>query len=178
MLLRLLGWRISGTLPDHPRLVVIVAPHTSNWDFFIGLATRFTLELEVAWLGKHTLFLGPWAPLLRQLGGIPVNREAPQGLLPELIRRLNSSQRFLVALAPEGTRRKVARWKSGFHVIARQTGALIVPVALDYGCKEVRFGPPLQPSVDIEADMGVLRAFYAGVTPRHPENFERNFERI
>ena len=172
-MLSLLGWRIAGGLPDQPRLVLIVAPHTSNWDFFIGLAVRFTLGLEVTWLGKHTLFLGPWAPLLRRLGGIPVNRKAPQGLLPELVRKLNGRRSFLLALAPEGTRSKVARWKSGFHVIARQTGALIVPVALDYGPKEVRFGQPLAPSADFAADMGRLQAFYAGVTPRHPEYFER-----
>ena len=173
LLLSLLGWRIAGALPDQPRLVMIVAPHTSNWDFIVGLAVRWALDLEVGWLGKHTLFIGPWAPLLRRIGGIPVNRRAPQGLLAELIRRLNGQDRFLLALAPEGTRGRVARWKSGFHVIARQTGALIVPVALDYGSRELRFGPPLEPSADFDRDLARLAGFYAGVTARHPENFER-----
>jgi 1-acyl-sn-glycerol-3-phosphate acyltransferase len=169
--LALLGWRIAGTLPDLPRLVIIVAPHTSNWDFFIGVGVQLALGLDGCWLGKHTLFLGPWAPLLRWLGGIPVNRGAPQGLLPELVRRLNSRERFLLALAPEGTRRKTERWKSGFHAIALQTRAPIVPVALDYGPHEVRFGPTFNPTADFEADLAKLQEFYCDVVPRHPENF-------
>ena len=169
--LRLLGWRISGALPELPRLVVIVAPHTSNWDFFIGLGVKLALGLDVAWLGKHTLFLGPWAPLLRWLGGIPVNRAAPQGLIPELVRCLRSRERFLLALAPEGTRSKVVRWKSGFHAIAVQAGVPVVPVALDYGPREVRFGTPFMPTADFEADLAVLLRFYDGVVARHPGNF-------
>lgn len=171
--LRLLGWRIAGALPSQERVVAIVAPHTSNWDFFIALATQLALGLDVSWLGKHTLFLGPWAPLLRWLGGIPVNRRAPQGLIPELIRRLGRRERFLLALAPEGTRSRVSRWKSGFHIIARATGAVIVPVALDFAPREVRFGPAFTPSDDFAADLATLQSFYAGVTPRHPDNFER-----
>jgi 1-acyl-sn-glycerol-3-phosphate acyltransferase len=173
LLLRGFGWHLAGMLPEHPRLVVIVAPHTSNWDFFIGLATKLALGLDVTWLGKHTLFLGPWAPLLRWLGGIPVNRRAPQGLLPELIARLKGRSNFLLALAPEGTRSRVSRWKSGFHVIALETGALIAPVALDFPSREVRFGPAFTPSVDFAADLRQLQRFYADVTPRHPDNFER-----
>jgi len=156
-----------------PRLVIIVAPHTSNWDFFVAISVQLALGLDVCWLGKHTLFLGPWAPLLRWLGGIPVKRAAPQGLLEGLVRRLNDRERFLLALAPEGTRRRIERWKSGFHVIARKTGAAIVPVALDFGPREVRFGPPLAASADYAADLRQLHDFYAGVTPRRPENFER-----
>lgn len=169
--LRLLGWRVAGELPGLPRLVLVVAPHTSNWDFFIGVGVQLALGLDVCWLGKHTLFLGPWSPLLRWLGGIPVNRSAPQGLLPELVRRLNSREHFLLALAPEGTRSKVDRWKSGFHTIARQARAAIVPVALDYGPREVRFGAPLAPTADFDADLAELLRFYVGVTPRRPENF-------
>lgn len=132
---------------------------------------QLALGLDVCWLGKHTLFLGPWAPLLRWLGGIPVNRAAPQGLLPDVVRRLQSRERFLFALAPEGTRSRVSRWKSGFHAIARQTGAPIVPVALDFGRHEVRFGSPFTPTDDFARDLESLRSFYDGVVPRHPENF-------
>jgi 1-acyl-sn-glycerol-3-phosphate acyltransferase len=173
LLLRCFGWHLAGRLPDHPRLVVIVAPHTSNWDFFIGLATKLALGLDVTWLGKHTLFLGPWAPLLRWLGGVPVNRRAPQGLLQDLVVCLKGRPSFLLALAPEGTRSRVSRWKSGFHVIALETGALIAPVALDFPSREVRFGPAFTPSADFAADLRQLQRFYADVTPRHPDNFER-----
>lgn len=169
--LRLAGWRLTGSLPNRSRIVCIVAPHTSNLDFFLGIAVQLTLRLDVCWLGKHTLFLGPWAPLLRWLGGLPVNREAPRGLLAELIVRLNGRERFVLALAPEGTRSRVPRWKSGFHVIALQTAATIVPVALDYGTREVRFGAPFTPSADFEGDLAALLKFYDGVVPRHPENF-------
>lgn len=170
-LLRLLGWRIAGRLPELPRLIIIVAPHTSNWDFLVGVGVQLALGLDVRWLGKHTLFFGPWAPLLRWLGGIPVNRASPQGLLPELVRRLNSRDCFLLAPAPEGTRSRVERWKSGFHAIARQTGAPIAPVALDYGPREVRFGAPFATTADFAADLAELQKFYLGVMPRHPENF-------
>jgi 1-acyl-sn-glycerol-3-phosphate acyltransferase len=171
--LGLCGWRICGALPDLPRLVIIVAPHTSYWDFFIGVAVQLALGLDVCWLGKHSLFLGPWAPLLRWLGGIPVKRKAPQGLLAGLVRRLNSKERFLLALAPEGTRHKVERWRRGFHVIARKTGALIVPAALDFASREIRFGPLLTPSTHYDEDLQALSRHFAGVTPRRPENFER-----
>jgi len=102
-----------------------------------------------------------------------VNRAALQGLLEELVRRLNDRERFLLALAPAETRRRVERWKSGFHGIARPTGALIVPVALDFGLREVRFGPPLAATADCVAGFPQLHSFYAGVTPRCPKNFER-----
>jgi len=87
------------------------------------------------------------------------------------VRRLNRRERFLLALAPEGTRRKTERWKSGFHAIALQTGAPIVPVALDYGPHEVRFGPAFNPTADFAADLAKLQEFYRDVVPRHPENF-------
>lgn len=171
LLLGLLGWRLIGAPPDLPRFILIVAPHTSNWDFVVGIAARLALDLDAHWLGKHTLFRGPWAGLLYWLRGIPVNRSAPQGMIGQLAGRVRASRQFVLALAPEGTRGKVTRWKSGFYFIAMQAEVPVVPVALDYAQRTIAFGQPFSPTGHLEQDLAALQAFYAGVTPRHPDNY-------
>src|SRR5262249_19919917 len=116
--LRSSGWRIRGRVPVEPKFVAIVAPHTSNWDFVVCVATMFALGLHIQWFGKHTLFRGPFGWLLRALGGLPVRRDTAKGVVSEIADTIRAKRRFILALAPEGTRRRVSEWRTGFYHIA------------------------------------------------------------
>lgn len=149
------------------KAVIIVAPHTSNWDFPIGVAAMLALDLELKFLGKHTLFEGPLAPLMRGLGGIPVDRNQPgSGVVDEMAERFLSSEKLLLALAPEGTRSSVDRWRTGFYRIAAAAEVPIVAATLDWGRREIRFGSEVMPSGDIDRDMAVFREFFADARGR------------
>jgi len=163
--LRCLRWRVVGELPDRARLVIIVAPHTSNWDFVVGLAAKWALDVRAAWLGKHTLFRAPWGWFFRAVGGIPVNRGASSDVVAQTVAEFAARERLVLALAPQGTRRAGARWRTGFWHIAYGAGVPIVCVSLDYARREVRFGPTLQPQ-DPAADLATIQAHYAAVRGR------------
>lgn len=170
-LLAAFGWRFAGHIPNLPKLVIIAAPHTSSWDFLLGMAVIIALGIRVAWMGKHTFVSGPLAPLLRWLGGIPVDRRAPQGVVEQMVDAFNQRESFVLALAPEGTRRKVAAWRTGFYYIAQGAAVHILPVTLDYGRRLIRIGAPLYPSGDLAADMAQIEAFYQGVIGKNPHLF-------
>ncbi len=174
LVLRLMRWRVVGTMPSVPRLVVIVAPHTSNWDFPVGLACGYGSGLLSSWpygfLAKQSLFRWPLGHVLRALGGIAIDRSAPNAVVDQMAAVFAGRERFLLSVTPEGTRKRTAFWKSGFYHIARAAGVPLMPVAFDYGRRECRFGEVIVPTGDVEADLAVLRAFYAGVTPMHPAN--------
>jgi len=156
------GWSFEGSIPDVAKAVIIVAPHTSNWDFVIGAAGMLALDLDLRFLGKHTLFKGPMGVLMRLLGGIPVDRAQPgSGVVEEMGERIKSSDHLLLAVAPEGTRGDVGRWKTGFHRIARAAEVPILAIALDYGRRQIRFREPFTPSPDLEADVVELQEFFA-----------------
>jgi len=159
-LLRLAGWRLAGEFPDVPKLVVIAAPHSSNWDAIIGMLFKVGLRLQVRFIGKREAFVWPLGPLLRALGGIPIDRSAAHGVVEAIQHEFLSHERFWFALAPEGTRKKVQKWKSGFWHIARATGVPILPVYFHYPEKTLGIGPLFQPSADLEADMARIREFY------------------
>lgn len=167
--LHALGWRLEGALPDVPKLVAIVAPHTSNWDFAVGVAALFTLGVDVRFLGKHTLFRWPLGPLMRWLDGVPVERSASHDVVEQTVAEIARCDRMVLALAPEGTRRKVERWRTGFYYIALGAHVPIVPIAFDWGTKTIRIGAPFGPTGDLDADIAALSSFYAGVTGRRPE---------
>jgi len=165
--LKIGGWSFAGTIPDVAKAVIIVAPHTSNWDFVVGAAGMFALDLDLRFLGKHTLFNGPLAPVMRALGGIPVDRAHPGGgVVDEMVELFHTEEQLLLALAPEGTRGDVDRWRTGFHRIAAGAGVPIVPVALDYGRRMIRFGRPHTPTEDVAGDLARLQDYYAGATGR------------
>ena len=169
--LRLAGWRIEGELPQLSRYVLIVAPHTSNWDFFVGLAAKWALGLRAKWLGKHTIFRGPVGWLLRALGGVPVDRARPDGTVDAVLKQLETEPVFVLALSPEGTRRRTEGWKSGFYRIAMAAGVPIVPVWFDWSSRAVGLGPPFHPTGDSAADIRRLRALYRKEMARRPELF-------
>jgi 1-acyl-sn-glycerol-3-phosphate acyltransferase len=169
--MRLIGWRFEGPFPDLPKCVAIVAPHTSNWDFLVGLAAMLALGLDNRWLGKHTIFVGPFGPLWRWLGGIAVNRTAATAVADRAVAAITGSERICVAIAPEGTRKRVERWKTGFHRIALGAGVPILPIAFDYRKRAVVFFEPFQPTADLEADINALQALYRPEMACRPEGY-------
>lgn len=171
LLLRLIGWRISGALPGDPRYVLIVAPHTSNWDFFVGLFAKWALGLDAAFIGKHTLFRGPVGWALRALGGIPVDRTRPEGTVEDVVTRARAASSFVLAITPEGTRKRSEGWKTGFHRIALAAGIPILPVAFDWSTRTVALGTLFHPTADAAADIRALRLLFTRRMARHPELF-------
>jgi len=167
-LLGLQRWRVEGEIPDLPKFVIAVAPHTSNWDFAVGMAAMFALDLRLTFIGKHTLFRWPLAPVLRWMGGIPVNRSSPHGVVGEAVRGFESVEQRVLAIAPEGTRKRVERFRSGFLHIARGARVPILLATLDYEARCVRMGPCFEPGPDIEKELRRVEAFYAGVRGKLP----------
>jgi 1-acyl-sn-glycerol-3-phosphate acyltransferase len=167
-LLGLFGWRIAGRLPALPKFVLIVAPHTSNWDFLIGLLAMLATGLRAHWLGKHSIFRFPVAPALRWLGGEPVDRSASHGTVKAAIAHFQARGQWVLALSPEGTRRRVTTWKTGFLRIATGAGVPIVPVWLDYGTRTVGLGAAIEPSGNESADIARLRAMFRKDMARRP----------
>lgn len=168
-LLSLLGWSVESKLPDTKRFVVIGAPHTSNWDFPIGLLGMWALDANFRWVGKHTLFTGPFKWLFTWLGGIPVDRRVHTGFIHRSAELLQESERMALCLAPEGTRSRTEYWKSGFYHIATEAGVPIALGYLDYSTKTLGVGAYFQPSGDIDADMEIIRKFYQGKVGKRPE---------
>ena len=169
--MRLAGWRMAGTLPDVPRLVMIAAPHTTNWDFPLGIVVMYAAGFRVNFLGKDTLFRPPLGWVMRWLGGRPVNRQAAHGVVEESVRTIQQADRFILALAPEGTRKRVSQWRTGFYRIAERAGLPIVLGYFDYPRKEVGFGPTLWATGDLDRDLAEIQAFYRTKTGKYPENF-------
>jgi 1-acyl-sn-glycerol-3-phosphate acyltransferase len=171
LVMRLMGWRIEGALPDLPKAVIIVAPHTAAIDLVIGLAGKVALGVEVHWFGKHTVFWPPLGWLLRWLGGLPVDRAAPGGVARRAADEFARRERFLLGLSPEGTRRRVERWKTGFHRIAVEGGVPILPVALDYRSRTIRIRDAFSPTADVDADLARLRCSFQSGMARFPEHY-------
>lgn len=167
--LRLMGWRIEGQIPALDKFVVIGAHHTSNWDFVLFLAAKFVLRLNARWFGKHTIFRWPFNNLLQRWGGIPVRRHLKLNMVDQAIQGFRDNPEFMLILSPEGTRKKVERWRMGFYHIARGAGVPIVLAALDYAEKRIVIGPPFQPSGDQTADLKAMLAFFRPYPPKKPE---------
>jgi 1-acyl-sn-glycerol-3-phosphate acyltransferase len=159
-LMRITGWRFEGAPPDVPRLVLAVAPHTSNWDFVIGVIAKWALDLKLTFFGKHTLFVWPLSLWMRSLGGIPVDRSASHGVVGEMIGAFREREVLWFALAPEGTRKKVARFKSGFLHIAAGAEVPVVLIYFDYANRVIGFGPVLHPAGDVDADLVYVEDYY------------------
>lgn len=169
--LRLTGWRIEGEFPNLRQFVVIVAPHTSNWDFFVGVMAMFAIGFRGTFLGKHQAFRWPAGPVMRWLGGIPVDRSSPHNVVQQTIDYFHTRPQMLLALSPEGTRRKLEAWRTGFWYVAKGAGVPIVPAAFDYPERRVRIFAPVMPSDDIDADIAQLHGFFDARMARHPEQY-------
>ena len=156
-------WRVEGQIPNTPKLVIIAAPHTSNWDFVVGIAAKLALGLRVLFLGKNTLFVFPLGPLMRALGGRPIDRFASHDVVNDMVSEFARRDRLILALAPEGTRKSVARWRTGFYHIAHGAKVPILPVALNFGERSIQIGAPFMTTGNIEDDLRELQGRFAGV---------------
>jgi len=169
--LKLARWRVTGKVADVPQFVMVGGPHTSNWDFVFALFTLWKLELDVHWIGKHTIFRWPFRGLFTYFGGIPVDRRKPGTLFRDVLHGFSGNGQFILALSPEGTRSKVKRFKPGFHRIARKVDAPVLPVGVDFKKKIIHLGDLIHTEEDFQADAAKLRAFWEGFHPRYPEKF-------
>ncbi|MFT4256194.1 MAG: lysophospholipid acyltransferase family protein [Pseudoxanthomonas sp.] len=158
--LRTFGWKVVGELPNIPKLVLIVAPHSSNWDGIWGMAAKIALGFKVHVLAKEQLFWWPLGPLLRTLGAVPVDRAAPQGTVRQAVDLIRDSERIWFALTPEGTRKHVDKWKGGFLKIAQQARVPVLMAYFHYPEKTIGIGDVYYPTGDAEADMAAIRAWY------------------
>jgi 1-acyl-sn-glycerol-3-phosphate acyltransferase len=174
VVMKLAGWRVEGALtPDALRCVVIAAPHTSNWDMPFTLMSAFVLGMNIRWLGKASLFRAPFGPTMRWLGGISVERDRSNNLVAASVLALkNAPGPLQLVLSPEGTRSRTVQWKTGFHHIARGAGLPIQLAYMDYAERRCGLGPVIQPSDDIDADMALIKAFYAPLRGRNPGQFD------
>ena len=163
------GWTVFGTLPPDPKFVIMGASHTSNWDFLVFLGAVQALGRKVHFIGKHTLFRWPMCGFMRALGGIPVDRGAPQDLVSQVVAQFDAHDDFILVVAPEGTRSRTAQWKTGFYQIALKAGVPIVAAGPDYPTRRGVFGPVIRPTGDYATDMKPAFAFFRTLTPRHPE---------
>ncbi|MEM6955168.1 MAG: lysophospholipid acyltransferase family protein [Myxococcota bacterium] len=169
--LRSIGWRLGGERPAPRKYVVIAAPHTSNWDFPITLGCLAAYDVDVKWVGKHTIFRGPMGPVMKRLGGVPVVRDRSTNFVAQMAGLFEEHDDFALTMATEGTRRRVDFWKSGFYHLARLANVPVVLGYLDYAKKEGGMGPAIELSGDVTADMDRVRAFYDGKVGCRPENF-------
>lgn len=169
--LKLTGWEAVGNVPDTPKFVMLMAPHTSNWDFLFILAILYVLGIKFFWFGKKEIFRWPFRNLAKWLGGIPVDRSLKQNMVQQIGETIKSREQFVVGISPEGTRSIAKYWKTGFYYIACQAQIPIVFAFLDYGRKIGGLGPILDPTGNIEVDMETIRHFYSGITAKYPDNF-------
>jgi len=170
ILLKLWGFKITGDVGNSlPKKVYAVIPHTSNWDFPLGILVRSACKIRVNFIGKSSLFRRPWGFIFRWLGGYPVDRSKSTNFVDVMVDFFNKEKAFAIVLAPEGTRKKVARLRTGFYYIARQANVPIICIRFDFLEKEVRFRDPILPS-DEESDFKLMLAFFKGAQGKIPEN--------
>ncbi|WP_245932437.1 lysophospholipid acyltransferase family protein [Isoalcanivorax indicus] len=169
LLLRCIGWRITGTFPDVPKAVVIGAPHSSNWDALVTAAVVLSLRVRIGLMAKDNLFRWPLGGLFRWLGGIPIDRRSKRGVVDQSVDKFNEREKLFLGIAPEGTRTAALAWKTGFHQIARRAGVPIIVAVLDYGRRELRFADVVYPGDDSAADLERILVHYRGAVARRPE---------
>lgn len=168
-ILELFGWKIVGELPKDKKYIVVVAPHTSNWDFPVGLFARFQLGVKIHFLAKKQLFFFPLGVLLRALGGVSVDRSKKNKTVDQVVEMFRSHDAFRLAITPEGTRSPVLRWKEGFYHIACEAGVCLALVGFDYPTKEIRIHESYQPTGDINKDFPQILDFFRTIKGCYPK---------
>jgi 1-acyl-sn-glycerol-3-phosphate acyltransferase len=167
--LKAVGWTLDDRLPKDPKMVVVYAPHTSNWDFLYMLMAAYALGLHPNWMGKKELFWGPLGWLFRNLGGISVDRKKKTNVVEQTAQVFRERQSIILGIAPEATRSKAHYWRSGFYHIARQAGVSVHFAYLDYPNKTAGIAPGFVPSGDMDADMEIIREFFQDKIGKYPD---------
>jgi 1-acyl-sn-glycerol-3-phosphate acyltransferase len=165
---RMRGWKAHGAPPADGRCVIIAAPHTSNWDFLYFIGLTEDIGIQPHFMAKDSLFRWPMGRFMRDMGGVPVVRSSRQNVVDAMAAEFARRDRFMLTIAPEGTRGKVGQWRTGFYHIAMKAGVPLVVGMMDYGSKTGGLGPAFWPTGDYDADMEKIFAFYRTVTPKHP----------
>lgn len=169
--LRLVGWTLVDEVPQRPpKFVLIGAPHTTNWDFPFAILMFIGLGMKRNWVGKHTLFRPPLGWLMRALGGVPLDRSKRHNFVDQVVAAFDEADEMVIALAPEGTRSYTPQWKTGFYYIAVGANVPILLAFIDYPTKRIGLGSMFHPSGDLDADMRLIREFYADKRGKKPEN--------
>ena len=166
-LLFLSGWRIEGTLPNVKRIVLVSAPHTSNWDFIIGMFFLLGTDLKSNFLVKKSIFIPIFKTLLKKLGGIPVDRKNPELLVQEIADYAKKNEDFVILVTPEGTRKKTTKWKTGFLRIAKTSNSIILPLGIDYPTKVFRLEKVFNPTGDNNKDILALKYIFKDYRGRY-----------
>ena len=169
--LKLVGWKVINVAPATGSYLIIAAPHTSNWDFPLGIAIAFHLRLRVYFIGKHTLFEGLMGPIMRWLGGIPLNREASKDFVDASIDTYANNENLIFAIAPEGTRASVKRWKTGFYHMAKGANVPIALAYFDYATRTGGIGKMLNTTDNMDVDMQTIADFYRPMVGKAPSNY-------
>lgn len=168
--LKMMGWRMEGEFPNEKKMIIAVAPHTSNWDFVVAVSFMFCVRLRTSFMAKNALFIAPFKGIMRWLGGIPINRSRAHGVVAQMVDKFNQEDSLALALAPEGTRRLTPRWKTGFLQIAAKANVPVLLIGLDYKRKTFVVGPCENVSDDTDAELKKALAFFDSVTGKYPEN--------
>jgi len=161
------GWRTAGGAPSDAKYVMVAAPHTSNWDLPLTLMIALVFRVPVFWMGKDSLFRWPFGGFFRWLGGVPIDRTKSNQVVAQMVQTFQRARSFVLVVAPEGTRKRVAYWKTGFYHIAVGAGVPIVLGFLDYRRKVGGIGPTVSPDGDLANDMKTIRGFYDEITGKH-----------
>lgn len=168
-LFRTRGWKAVGSPPPDRRCVIVAVPHTSNWDFLYFVGLTDSLGIRPHFMAKQSLFRWPFRRFLLDIGGVPIDRSSSLNVVEQMVAEFERRDEFMLTIAPEGTRKAVTRWKTGFYQIAYQAKVPLVCGIMDYRRKVGGLGPAIMPSGDYRADMEKIVAFYRQCTPRHPE---------
>lgn len=160
---------LKGEFPKDPKFVIAVVPHTSNWDFILAIGIRTYLNEPIHFVGKKELFTPLTAWFFRQLGGMPLNRKKNENMVDAISRMFSEHAVFRMAIAPEGTRKKVSEWKTGFYYIAKKAEVPILPIAFDWAKREMTFHPLFSPTDNKEKDLNHLKALFKGVVGKVPK---------
>lgn len=163
------GWTAHGRIPDARKFIIVGAPHTSNWDFAVFLGTVHAVGRRARFIGKQSLFRGGFGRFMRALGGVPVDRRAPQDLVSQIVEQIRVQDDFVLIVAAEGTRARTTRWKTGFYQIALAAGIPIVCAGPNYPAKRGIFGPIIHPTGDYDHDMIPAFKFFRSLKPLYPE---------
>jgi len=169
-ILRIIGWKVVVKFPDDLKKYVVVAvPHTSGWDFPLGLLARSSIKRDIKYVGKHTLFRPPHGWIMKALGGVPVNRKKSGNFVKAVVEEYDKRDEFAICIAPEGTRKPVKKLKTGFYFIAKNAGAAIILCKFDYKNKLIEFDAPYYPTDDQEGDFKHFDNYFKGVIGKVPE---------